>query len=63
MVGGKIVDKCYAADTTNTKSAWKLGSCSLSKYAGQTVTLQFGVFDNGYDKTYDNWDVSAIVLQ
>jgi hypothetical protein len=63
VVGGKIVDKCYAGDATNAKSAWKLATCTLSKYAGQTVTLQFGVFDNGYDKTYDNWNVSDIVLQ
>jgi len=35
----------------------------LSKYAGQTVTLQFGVYDNGYSKTYDNWNVSDIILQ
>ena len=63
VVAGKTVDKCYGKDTTNTKSAWKLGSCTLSKYAGQTVTLQFGVFDNGYNMTYDNWNVSDIVLQ
>ena len=63
VVGGKIVDTCYSADTTNTKSAWKLGTCSLKKYAGKTVTLQFGVYDNCYDGTYDNWYVSDVSLQ
>jgi hypothetical protein len=63
VVGGKIVDACFSADTTNSKKAWKLGTCTLSKYAGKTVTLQFGVYDNGYSKTYVSWYVSDITLQ
>jgi hypothetical protein len=63
VVGGKVVDQCYHADVTNTSKAWKEGTCSLSKYAGQKVELQFGVFDNGYDKTHLDWYVSDISLQ
>lgn len=63
VIGGKTVDRCYQNLTTNSKASWKLGTCKLSKYAGKTVTLEFGVYDNGYKSTYDYWYVSDIVLQ
>lgn len=61
VINKKIVDTCYKALTT-TKT-WKLGTCNISKYKGQTVQLQFGAYDNGYSKTYDYWVVSDISLQ
>lgn len=61
VIGGKIVDTCYKELKTSTK--WLLGTCNLAKYAGKTVSIQFGVYDNGYSKTYDNWTVSDVQLQ
>jgi hypothetical protein len=63
VMGGKTVDRCYKALVTNSSKQWKLGTCSLAKYAGKTVTLEFGVYDNGYKSTYDYWYVSDIVLE
>ena len=39
------------------------GFAQAVSYAGKTVTLFFGVFDNGYDKTHLDWYVSDIALQ
>jgi hypothetical protein len=62
VMNGKIVYTCYKQLITNPKTAWKLGTCSLKKYAGKTVSIQFGVYDNGYSKTYDYWYVSDVSL-
>jgi hypothetical protein len=62
IVGGKTVAQCYSEDTTNPNTDWKEGKCNLSKYAGQKVTLEFGVYDNGYDGTQVDWYVSNISL-
>ena len=63
VMGGKTVDRCYKNLTNNSKTDWKLGTCSLKKYAGKTVTLEFGVYDNGYKSTDDYWYVSDITLE
>lgn len=63
VIGGKTVDRCYKNLTTTAKKGWKLGTCKLSKYAGKTVTLEFGVYDNGYKSTDDYWYVSDVILQ
>ena len=63
VMGGKTVDRCYKALVTNPKTDWKLGTCNLKKYANKTVTLEFGVYDNGYKSTDDYWYVSDITLQ
>lgn len=48
---------------TGSKIVWKKLTCSLAKYGGQKVTLEFYVTDNGYAKADVNWyvdDVSVI---
>jgi hypothetical protein len=60
VISGSKTTSCYKELKTTTK--WTLGSCNLKSYSGKTVTLEFGVFDNGYDKTYDDWYVSDISL-
>ncbi|MBV8375087.1 MAG: hypothetical protein JO302_06215 [Candidatus Eremiobacteraeota bacterium] len=60
IVSGGKTTACYKKLTT-TKN-WALGSCSLKSFGGKTVTIEFGVFDNGYSKTYDDWYVSDISL-
>jgi hypothetical protein len=59
-IGGKIVDTCYKELITNT--AWKEGKCSLTKYANQTITLVFGVYDNGYSKSFVDWFIDDVSL-
>ncbi|HEY1976289.1 MAG TPA: hypothetical protein VGG89_07090 [Candidatus Baltobacteraceae bacterium] len=63
VMNGKTVDRCYKELVTNPKTDWKLGTCSLKKYAGKTVTLEFGVYDNGYSGVYDYWYVSDVTLE
>jgi len=60
IVSGGKTTACYK-ELKTTKS-WTAGSCSLKSYGGKTVTIEFGVFDNGYDKTYNDWYVSDISL-
>jgi hypothetical protein len=60
IVSGTKTTSCYKELKTTTK--WTAGSCSLKSYSGKTVTIEFGVSDNGYDKTYDDWYVSDVSL-
>jgi hypothetical protein len=60
FVGKTKTPTCYVKLVTTTK--WTLGSCNLKSYKGKTITIFFGVFDNGYDKTAVDWYVSDISL-
>lgn len=57
---------CYGGSgfsDTGTKIVWKKGSCAISKWAGQKVTIQFDVVDNGYAKAYVNWYIDNVTIQ
>jgi hypothetical protein len=59
-VGKTKTPTCYVKLATTTK--WKAGRCNLKSYKGKTITVFFGVYDNGYDKTAVDWYVSDISL-
>jgi hypothetical protein len=61
--GKKKLETCYGGSGhSDTKLGWKLGKCSLAKYAGKSVTLEFYVDDNGYAKAYVNWYLDDVSL-
>lgn len=60
IVDGKKSTSCYKKLVTNSSKDWKEGTCSLKSYAGKNVTIELGVFDNGYSKTYDDWYISDV---
>jgi len=63
--GTKKLGTCpgTGAGYSDTKLGWKKLTCSLAKYGGQKVTLQFYVNDNGYAKAYVNWYIDDVTLQ
>jgi hypothetical protein len=55
--GGAGSTKLDVKSTTWTKT-----TCNLSKYAGKKEVLFFGVDDDGYAKSYVNWDISNVSI-
>jgi hypothetical protein len=60
FVGKTKKATCYVGLATTT--SWKAASCNLKSFKGKTITIFFGVYDNGYDKTAVDWYVSDISL-
>jgi hypothetical protein len=48
---------------SDVKLGWKKLTCSLAKYAGKKVTLEFYVDDNGYAKADVNWYIDDVTLE